>query len=735
VNFKKILRYFSREQLGKTWRRLAPRLPKAVLLGIVVGCLGLLISPFQFALSLEENTGLGLLFQLRGTKKPPQDIVIVSIDKQSSDELNLNNNPDKWPRSLHAQLTENLAREGAKVIAFDVHFIEPRSAEDDTLFAAAMKNAHNVILCEPLIPRELALNKDGEAVAGFHNIIKIVKPIDLFAQNAVATAPFVLPRIPFKVNRYWTFQTEAGDSPTVPVVAFQLSAMQVYDELINLLAQTAPGRVQELPVDASAALATGNIKRIIRDIKEIFLADPLLEQRMLAELHKAPPQSLDGQAYRSLENLIKMYGGPASRYINYYGPPRTIHTLPYYQALQVHNGMYEGQKVDLKGKVVFVGLSEILLADRKDSFYTVFSRANGVFVSGVEIMASVYANIANDTPVRPISLKFHILLIIFWGLLLGIVCRIASLKIGAVNAVVLSVFYLFAAVSIFQSRDVWLPVAIPLFFQAPLAFMGAVSIEHSRMFKEVLAKLRMERDLSVARDVQMSMLPASCPKVEGYQIAASSTPAREVSGDFFDFLDIDENQIGFVIADVTGKSVSGALVMTASKSVFRLLSEEKMMVGEIMKRANRQIKKDITKAKGMFVALLYAVLNIDNKTISMCSAGQTQPILLSAETGDAVLIETEGDAFPLGIIDDADYQETKVKLNSGDIMVFYTDGVVEAMNKKEEMYGFERFQEIIKEYRSLDAYSFLEKIIDDINTFVGKAEQHDDLTIVIIKVD
>ena len=287
----------------------------------------------------------------------------------------------------------------------------------------------------------------------------------------------------------------------------------------------------------------------------------------------------------------------------------------------------------------------------------------------------------------------------------------------------------------FKARNVWYPVVIPLFFQAPLAFLGAVSIEHSHLFKEVLSKLRMEKDLSVARHIQMSMLPASCPTIEGYQIAASSTPAREVSGDFFDFIEMEEGKMGFVIADVTGKSVSGALVMTAAKSVFRLLSEEKLSVGEIMIRANRQIKKDITRAKGMFVALLYAELNVADKSLGMCSAGQTQPILLSAETGDANLLETEGDAFPLGIIDDPEYEETKFQLQSGDMVIFYTDGVVEAMNKKGEMYGFDRFQEVIRENRGLDAEVFMGKLIDDINSFVGKAEQHDDLTIVVIKVE
>ena len=710
------------------------RLLKAAILGVVVGFFGLLISPFPFAMNLEDDTGLGLLFKLRGVREPPADVVVVSIDKQSSDKLDLNNNPDKWPRSLHAQLTENLTREGARVVAFDVHFIEPKNAEDDNFFAQALLKSDNVILCEPLVTRELPTTENGQAVAGFHNIVKIVKPFALLADSALATAPFTLPRIPFKVNRFWTFQTDAGDSPTVPVVAFQLSTLGLYDEFKELLKKANPSRAESLPSDKEVFIKE-NFKGGIRNIEEIFQVDPGLELKMLLELEKTRPELAEAKDYQLLKSLIKMYGGPTSRYINYYGPPRTITTIPYYQALQIKDGKYDGKPLDVKGKVVFVGLSEILLADRKDSFYTVFSTADGIFVSGVEIMASVFANIRDDIPVKPIGLKSWVLLVFLWGILLGIACRTGRVRIGALNAIGLSILYLVFAVAMFKARNVWYPVVIPLFFQAPLAFLGAVSIEHSHLFKEVLSKLRMEKDLSVARHIQMSMLPASCPTIEGYQIAASSTPAREVSGDFFDFIEMEEGKMGFVIADVTGKSVSGALVMTAAKSVFRLLSEEKLSVGEIMIRANRQIKKDITRAKGMFVALLYAELNVADKSLGMCSAGQTQPILLSAETGDANLLETEGDAFPLGIIDDPEYEETKFQLQSGDIVIFYTDGVVEAMNKKGEMYGFDRFQEVIRENRGLDAEVFMGKLIDDINSFVGKAEQHDDLTIVVIKVE
>jgi sigma-B regulation protein RsbU (phosphoserine phosphatase) len=242
----------------------------------------------------------------------------------------------------------------------------------------------------------------------------------------------------------------------------------------------------------------------------------------------------------------------------------------------------------------------------------------------------------------------------------------------------------------------------------------------------------MEEELNIARDLQTSMLPSECPKIQGFEIAASSTPAREVGGDFFDFIEISEDRVGLVVGDVTGKSVSGALVMSASRSVFRMLSDDKLTVGESMIRANQRLKKDIK--AGMFVALLYGVLNGKDKSLSLCSAGQTQPILLSARTGKVSLVETEGDTFPLGILDEANYEETRLQLESGDKVVLYTDGIVEAMNEKGEIYGFERLQEVIKSSQSLSADLLLKGILESVKKFAGEADQHDDLTAIVVSV-
>jgi sigma-B regulation protein RsbU (phosphoserine phosphatase) len=123
----------------------------------------------------------------------------------------------------------------------------------------------------------------------------------------------------------------------------------------------------------------------------------------------------------------------------------------------------------------------------------------------------------------------------------------------------------------------------------------------------------------------------------------------------------------------------------------------------------------------MFVALLYAVLNAKDKTISLCSAGQTQPVFLSSETGESRFVETKGDTFPLGILEDANYQETRLTMSPGDKIVLYTDGIVEAMNEAEEMFGFERLIEVIQGADSLTADSLLKKILYKVNEFAGEA--------------
>jgi len=270
-----------------------------------------------------------------------------------------------------------------------------------------------------------------------------------------------------------------------------------------------------------------------------------------------------------------------------------------------------------------------------------------------------------------------------------------------------------------------------------ISSQGAVALENARLFEENLVKGRMEEELKIARDIQVSMLPDSAPEIEGFTIAATSIPAREVGGDFYDFIPFDVagtgKRLAIVVGDVSGKAISGALVMAASRSVFRVLTESSATVEAVMNQANLRLKQDVK--KGMFVATLYAVLDPGERTLTLSNAGQTQPVLCPGDGSAPVYLETEGDCFPLGIVEDCRYEASRVFLKGSDVVVLYTDGVVEAVNASGEMYGFDRFLAAIGEGRSLPSEALLSGLVHEVERFVGGVEQHDDITIVIVKVE
>src|SRR5919108_772487 len=446
------------------------RLLKALPLGVLVAIIGLVISYLPFAHDLEEDIGLGLLFKFRGPQHAPGDAVVVSIDKDSADQLKIPDNPEKWPRSLHARLVEVLSKAGAAVVTFDVHFLEPRVAEDDNFFAQTISKAGNVVLSDPMTAREVAMSPTGGSYDPEHSIVRIVKPLPILADSAEPPTPFVLPRISFKGKQYWTFQSAGALSPpaTFPVVAYQLFAVQVYDDFVRLLEKVRPTLSGKLPHSLDASIKAKNVGNLMRTIKDIFDNDPALAGEMIAELERSDFPSINGTKKSMLTPLVKLYGGPNRRYVNYYGPPRTVTTIPYYRALQLNEGNGSSKSFDLKGKAVFVGLSERILAERKDSFYTVFSQANGVFIGGVEIAATAFLNLLEDKPVKPISSNAYLILILLWGLFAGTVGRLSSMFVGAATIVGLSALYLFGAYYRFATHGTWYPLVVPLFIQAPL---------------------------------------------------------------------------------------------------------------------------------------------------------------------------------------------------------------------------------------------------------------------------
>jgi len=460
-------------------------LSKATIAGLVVGVLGLVISLTPFGASLEENFGLQLLFKIRGSRRAPTEVVIITMDKASAKRLNVPSSPRKWPRSLHARLIHNLAQKNPAAIGFDIIFNESRLPEHDDLFAGAIRKAGNVVLGEWLQRDKVPLFDRAGKRTGHLNIEKVIPPISPLANSALASAPFALPKLPIRVNSYWAFKTGAGDTPTLPVVVFQVYALQVYNELIALLKEYSPALTRKLPADKEAVVTDKSIKEIIQILRNHFEHDPTIAAKLLAHLKRSKPFSNDTQKHQILKSLIQMYQGPKTRYLNFYGPPATILTIPYYQILEESEPTeIDAGTLDLNGKVVLVGLSEHMRPEQKDGFYTVFSRLDGVDISGVEIAASAFANILEDMHVEPLGGSAHFTIVSLWGILIGFLCILLPMMISAISVISLSLIYMVVAQYQFKHTGLWFPLVIPIFFQAPVAFFGSVLWKYFHANKE-----------------------------------------------------------------------------------------------------------------------------------------------------------------------------------------------------------------------------------------------------------
>ena len=252
------------------------------------------------------------------------------------------------------------------------------------------------------------------------------------------------------------------------------------------------------------------------------------------------------------------------------------------------------------------------------------------------------------------------------------------------------------------------------------------ALERDRYFRE-LEKKKLE--LNIAREIQQSFLPETIPSLKGFDLAAISHPAKEVGGDFYDFIPISEDEMGLVIADVSGKSVPAALFMVLSRAMIRASAAGNSTASEVAKNANDLITADAK--SGMFVTLFYAILDLEARTLRYVNAGHNPPLVLNGETGDLTLLKARGIA--MGVVEKAEMEEREIELDEGDVVVFYTDGVTEAVDERFNQFGIERLVEITRKNSHLPAADLVEKITDEVLAFSKGAPQFDDITLMVLK--
>ena len=258
-----------------------------------------------------------------------------------------------------------------------------------------------------------------------------------------------------------------------------------------------------------------------------------------------------------------------------------------------------------------------------------------------------------------------------------------------------------------------------------LAALAAIAIENAKMHRSLMEKQRLVKDMEFARTVQESFLPQTAPDVPSYRFSAHYTPAQEVGGDFYDFIRLDRDRTGIVIGDVSGKGVPAALFMAKLGSDMRTLAFTEPDPAAALAKLNDLLVE--RSRRGMFATLLYLVLDARSGVLSLCNAGHLPPVIKKADGAVARLSAAGG--TPLGIMPGMQYRTETATLERGDTAVLYTDGIIEAMNAGEELYGYDRFTALLRSGPS-EPDGLTGAIVADVNRFTGLSPQHDDLTLV-----
>ncbi len=255
-----------------------------------------------------------------------------------------------------------------------------------------------------------------------------------------------------------------------------------------------------------------------------------------------------------------------------------------------------------------------------------------------------------------------------------------------------------------------------------------------KFVENITERQRLKKELDVARHVQMSFLPKENPTLKGIDIASICIPAFEVGGDYYDFIHLEKNKLGIIIGDVSGKGTQAAFYMTLTKGFLKAIAKHTDSPADVLTKMNELFYENVE--RGRFISMIYSVIDLETKLIRIARAGHN-PVIYHNASGNVSLISPNGLALGLekGDLFSRVITESEEKIESGKTFIFYTDGFTEAVNKKGEEYGLDRMIEIAKSWNYSSASHIQDKMMADVNKFIGKAQQHDDMTMVIVKIN
>jgi len=266
-----------------------------------------------------------------------------------------------------------------------------------------------------------------------------------------------------------------------------------------------------------------------------------------------------------------------------------------------------------------------------------------------------------------------------------------------------------------------------------IAEQSAFALYNAIIYSEANEKKRLDHDLEIARDIQRILLPAEAPAVNGFEISGINVPARQVSGDYFDYIKVDDQRLGVAIADVSGKGVPASLIMAICRSVLRSQAAQNPSPADVLQKVNRQLYPDIK--EDMFISMAYLILDHAHNGVVLSRAGHDAPLLYKSSSQTVTPLKPPGMVLGIdsGSVFDRLTSDVAVPLERDDCLVLYTDGVTEAIDTQGDEFGIERTIQAVCASAMNGAPAIVNRLIDDLRTFVGSQSQNDDITLIAIR--
>ena len=266
-----------------------------------------------------------------------------------------------------------------------------------------------------------------------------------------------------------------------------------------------------------------------------------------------------------------------------------------------------------------------------------------------------------------------------------------------------------------------------------IAEQSAFALYNAIIYSMANEKKRLDHDLEIARDIQRILLPSEAPAINGFQISGINAPARQVSGDYFDYIQVDEERLGVAIADVSGKGVPASLIMAICRSVLRAEAARNPSPADVLRKVNRQLYPDIK--EDMFISMAYLILNHQHDGVTLARAGHDAPLLYKRQAQTVTPIKPPGMVVGIdsGNVFDRLTVDFAVPLERDDCLVLYTDGVTETLNAEGDEFGLDRMMQSVRASANDGAQGIVRKIIEDVRDFTGSVPQNDDITLIAIR--